>query len=434
MTFMSESVSLLTHGWPTYKPWAEATSLWALAAVCPEVNMPGAGRPLPITFNPLAIGPSRIGFKSLVLNEMTEMLIELGINSLPGRSTVEAMYDYINGHEVRVKASVEKTVESDGTVTELNIPEHVKTAVKITSAILSRDETSGLVAETRKNYAGDELVFLSEMLSGKIPPRNTISHQLQAGGYIRVNFASACTPQVFNIIDEGFWTQGLGNRMIPVYWMPVIIEEQSILVKTTSDASDEQWFIEQRQNVKDMLAGIKKKNVQYVELDKDIADSFQLSEWTKRQKGLKDYFDDKWSILPAYEYESQIHTRKIAALRAIDRCNGDKPMVVAEDLEWAQKWMNERLVEFKIMYSDWKSSRSRDKLKTISFSAEELILDVISKKGGKATSSDVYRAVQNKMDSKLKNDTLASLVANGRVLATVNDGKTNKTVYYSIID
>lgn len=420
MTFMSESVKLLTSNWPTYKPWAEACSLWALAAVCPEANMPGAGRPLPITFNPLAIGPSRLGFKSLVLNEMTEMLIELGVSSLPGRSTVEAMYDFINGHETQTKGE-------DGAVT-------TTPAVRITSAILSRDETSGLVAETRKNYAGDELVFLSEMLSGKIPPRNTVSHKIQEGGYIRVNFASACTPQVFNIIDEGFWTQGLGNRMIPIYWMELIMKMMSILVKTTSDANDEKWFVDQRQHVKDSLADIKKKNVQYVELDKDIANLFQMSEWAKRQQGMKDYFDDKWSILPAYEYESQIHVRKIAALRAIDRCNGDNPIVVKEDLEWSQKWMDERLVEFKVMYADWKSSRSRDKLKTISFSAEELILDVIAKKGGKATSSDVYRAVQSKMDSKLKNDTLASLVANGRVLVTMNDGKTNKTVYYSIIE
>lgn len=313
---------LITKQFPTYRPWAEAQALYCLAAVNPNAVLPGGGKGLPLTFNPWAIGPSRVAFKSTPIRYVTKELLKMiEYPILPPRFTSEKCIGYIAEQ-------------------------------KLDHAALIRDETTGLLAETRKQYLADELSFLCELLDGDISGRMTYAHGVSHGGEIRVNFMTACTPSVFSIIDETFWTQGLGNRLIPIYWMPTVMEEPT---KPYGEEGDEWWYEKQTKEIAKILKKQYKTNVRKVRYDDYVRKAVDGEEFIRRKNAYQQYFEDKMSILPSMFYEFNVHTRKVAALHAIDRqLFVENPIVTKEDWKWAKKWIAQRWKEFEMMYTDWK--------------------------------------------------------------------------------
>jgi len=395
-------VELVESQYPTYHPWAEALALWTIANAAPKSNIRFTTKRMPITFNAWAVGPSRFGYKSTPAKLIVEDILEkTEAKTIPPRLTTEYFIKYL----------AEKDIDS---------------------AYLYRDETSGLIAETRKQYMADELSFLSEALDGMITARGTMTHGLTEKRKIQLNFLSTCTPDIYNNIEESFWNQGLGNRMIAVNWMEteakMPIQDIELGEKLTAKAVEE-------------FNNIKAANVSEVDItvsenrnsEGDVRALMMYEEFTKRQEALKSYFNDKWDIRTSYKYESQVHARKIAALRSIDRYveAGLPPHVCMEDYVWAKKWMEDRVVEHSQMYDDFRECKLRAKVGTVALSVDELIMKIIRDNGGKATESELYKKLYpKKVDTLDRDRAIGELIIAQRLKMEVVNTSTNKAKVY----
>lgn len=389
-SFLEKASELILSQFPTYRPWAEALSLYMLANAHPHSHIEGGGPGLPITFNPWIIGPSRFSFKSTPLDYVVKPILdEVGINIIPARMTVEGMYSFVK-------------------------------ETGVTTGALIRDETSGLVAETRKNYLSDELTFLSRMLDGWIDPRLTVKKGLFELTPVRINFTSACTPQIFGILEEDFWTQGLGNKLIPIYVTESVMEEYAIPFSAEEDEGSSKVFSEKLDAVIDLLKKHVSTDVEYVNIPNDISRRFKATEFQDRREAYKKYFSDKWNIVPSYEYECNVQIKRVAALKAIDRQVGVRvPVMDREDYDWAVKWIGDRFKEFLLIFSDWKFKREEFRLRTGLFTLEERIIVKLKENNGKFSRTYLNNNIPG--DSGTKNRIIEELMKSGRVVFKVEE-------------
>jgi hypothetical protein len=345
--FITEITDFILQTFPTYKPWAEANAMFLVA--CANVNArldTKRGPGLPITFDPWGIGPSRFGFKSTSLLDITETILKIaGFNIFPSRFSVEGYY---------------KLIQNKG----------------FTKGALMRDETTGLFMETRKNYLADEESFLCELLDGRLRGRVTVTHGEQFPSDLRVNFATCTTPQILSMLDTGFWVGGLGNRLIPIYF---VFKER---FGGAIPVQEEGFFEGKLSYFADKLVSMKDTNVEWVRMTEEVFKKTQLMEYTRRQQGLDDFLDDKLDIIPGWYYECNIFIQKIAALKAIDRQVGVKePIVELEDYVWANQWIDDRYGEFRILLRDWQEIQLRTRIGAYLISDKEKILRKIVKFG-----------------------------------------------------
>ena len=357
-SFIELSTRFILDQFPTYVPWAEANSMFMLNSVCPKAFLPGGGTGIPLTLNFLGIGPSRLAFKSTVLNHITKPILrKIGVHLLPPKFTSEGMYGYFNEKKNR----------------------------KLKSAVLIRDEASGMIVETRKQYLADELTFLTELVDGELTGRKTVSHGFQKGKKIVVIFICCGTPHIFTLIDTGFWAQGLGNRLIPIYW----IELSSVSISIPFQIH-EFGFTGKLQQCADLLKEYQKADVGFVEPDDEVKELFRNEEWFRRDAGWRGYQEDKIDITPAMYYECNVFIKKIAGIKAIDRQKGEKnPIIEKQDFIWAKNWVKPRYEEFEEMYKDWASINLRRKEGTLYVSPITKILRAFQKHPGGLTKSEL---------------------------------------------
>jgi len=379
-------VKLIESQYPTYHPWAEACALWTIANAAPEARLPGGGNGLPITFNTWSIGPSRFGFKTLPAKLAVEIVKECGVKFLQPRSSVEWLINHI-------------------------YTEH------ITSAALFRDELSGLTAEARKQYMAGELAWLCQALDGTVDSRGTFAHDLSEEMEIRLNFIATCTPDIYNNIEESFWNQGLGNRLVAINWMP-----DKLASTATPFMPNEDLYSSLHEKAVEEFNKIQAANVKRVKYASDNTGSnvyvmTLVEEQQRRIVAFDGYWKDKFNILNSYKYEANVFIKKIAALRSIDRAvEADlTPQVYMEDYRWATKWMGDRVSEFEQMYDDWKECRLRNRPQSASMNAEQLVLNCIVKKGGSASESTLNNSLSSKIDAIARAKALQSLLADGKI-------------------
>jgi hypothetical protein len=342
-SFIEENSNFIRGIIPTYRPWAEALSLYQVAVANPFARIVTRGPGMPITINPWAVGPSRFGYKSYPLKEIVEPTLKKAeLYMLPPRFTVEGYYSFINKK-------------------------------KITHAALIRDETSGIVAESHKEYLADELTFLSELLDGRLSSRVTVSHGFMHGREIRVNFATATTPHVLTYLTADFWVQGLGNRLLPIYYTESV---EDGIPADTEDTTFSGWIDHFAEPLKKMY----ETHVQWITMTKAVQSKVQSEEYHRRQKSYSDYFDDKLDIIPGLYFECQVFMQKIAALVALDRQQGEnKPEITMEDYSWAEKWVNDRFTGFEQLVRDWVIVQNRKKTGTVFIGPAQKILRKLEK-------------------------------------------------------
>ena len=351
MTFLSQVNDLILDNFPTYKPWAESIGYFMLACASWKAYLPGGGLGLPLTFNPWCIGPSRLAFKSTASSIVKPILKGCGIH-------IETEYT-----SEKFTTDAQQIFKKEGSF----------------HCAIVRDETSGLIANVNKRYNSDGLSFLSKLLDpGVIDSRNTHAHGLEEDIPVRVNFISACTPQVFSIIDVDFWTQGLGNRLTPDYVTERILNDSCACPNKT----DAIYF---QNRIDGCIAELKHHiaaNVEKIIYAPDVDELTTQVEFTKRRKCTKDYFEDIWSIIPSYEYECQVTTKKIAALIAIDeQPNESGPTVYMPQYKRAEAWIADRFAEFIVIHDKWAECRDKNLMRSRSQSVEEKILSYIKRHG-----------------------------------------------------
>lgn len=380
-SFLDFNVDFILGQYPTYKPWAEALSLFAIAAANPEAKTTGGGPGIPLTMNPMAMGPSRMAFKSLPLVTIIEpMLTMSGVISLPPRFTVEAYYSHI--HEKKIK-----------------------------DAVLIRDEAAGIVTETRKQYLADELAFLCELLDGRLRGRITITHGFMSSIEVRVNFATACTPQLLTMLDADFWTLGLGNRLVLVYWIKPVTDS----IPAIPSGENELYFKNCKRQGAEMLKRFRDTGVTWVVPEERVENLCRFEEFERRKQGYNEYFQDKLDIIPSMYYEGNVFMKKIAALKAIDRQPGIKePIVNMEDYNWAKKWVEDRFEEFEQMNKDWIITQQRKRSGTIYRTPEMRMFECLERHREGLTLTDFNNLTH--LRSSIREDVLKKMVEENTII------------------
>ncbi len=181
--------------------WAEICALIPLATVIPEALIHDKEGPLHLNIYALGVGPAGIK-KSLPLFQWTFQLILrtgklVGKDFLlPNRSSVPGFIDFVSKQD-----------------------EHGN-YIRNQGAIL-RDEFTGWFREMRDaHWQNDALEFISEMYDGTAQKRMTLSHGLKNPPMMYVNILSATTFDFTNVMDDRFYKQGTGNRILYVFFDP----------------------------------------------------------------------------------------------------------------------------------------------------------------------------------------------------------------------
>jgi len=159
--------------------------------------------------------------------------------------------------------------------------------------------------------------------------------------------------------------------------MPSVIGEPA---KPYGEEGDEWWYEKQMKEVAEILEKQYKTKVRKIRYDDYVKKAIEVEEFKRRRKAYELYFKDKTSILPSMYYEFNVHMRKVAALRAIDRqLFVEDPVVTKEDWLWAKKWINDRWEEFNMLFHDWKFYKQRIQKKGMS--DEEVIVSYLQRHG-----------------------------------------------------
>jgi hypothetical protein len=377
--FIESNADFIQSIYPTYPAWAEALALFQVACANPFARIKTRGPGLPVTFNPWAIGPSRIAYKSTPLNDIVVRILRMaGLYMFPPRFTVEGYYV-----QVRKK--------------------------NITHGILVRDETAGMVTEVNKRYLADELTFLSELLDGRLSARVTVSHGEMKERDIRVNFATATTPHILTILDFGFWVQGLGNRLIPVYYTKFVPR-----VPANQEDGFDVFFDSKLRYFAEDLKKMYETKVHWVDMSKEVRNVTIKEEYIKRQEADDSYSDDKFDIVPSFYFECQVFTQKVAALKALDRQIGRKePVIEMEDYVWAKQWIDQRFEEFKLLVDDWHKAQMRKRGRTLYTTPAQRICRKLSKYPNGLTKTELGNLTH--MLAKDKNVAIKKLLDEGTI-------------------
>lgn len=87
--------------------------------------------------------------------------------------------------------------------------------------VMIRDEFTGLMKGTKnKQWMTDVSEILSEVYDTSVQAYYTKKSKLQDVPYCNISFLMATTPHVYDIMDETFFAQGLGNRIDYVVFDP----------------------------------------------------------------------------------------------------------------------------------------------------------------------------------------------------------------------
>lgn len=119
---------------------------------------------------------------------------------VPSRFSPEGLIEFMTVHkEVSIS---EETGEDEEILAIYN------------EGIMIRDEFTGMMKGIKnKQWMSDVSELLSEVYDASIQPYYTKKSKLQSVPYCNLSFMMATTPHIYDIIDETFFVQGLGNRI-----------------------------------------------------------------------------------------------------------------------------------------------------------------------------------------------------------------------------
>ena len=96
---------------------------------------------------------------------------------------------------------------------KFSIEGFIENLSKGAKGIIFRDEFSGILKSTRKDYLSELLEFLSELYDGTLQKRYTKSAKSEEQKNVFASLLTNTTPYMFSLMDyDTFFLQGFGNR------------------------------------------------------------------------------------------------------------------------------------------------------------------------------------------------------------------------------
>lgn len=333
---ITQVASFISSTTMTSMRWAECISTSMLSTVMgPDRFISNLKGKLNLNVWYLCVGPSGLASKTIAMKTYLFPIIgAVGENEhliLPNRFSVEGYIKYIAGNS--------------------------------TGSII-RDEFTGLLKESGKEYLSDVLEFLSELYDGTIQKRVTIKHSVNEIKRCYVTFITATTPYLYKIMRPEFYTQGTGNRiMVEIFDIDNVrddvIDHESFFRGAKFEDRREGFINE----VVTILQNIRDSPVRHFLPDKDAGRIWTEFEAECRQNAKRHYKKNIYDLHYSYLARSAEMALKLSAIFSMSRMwhivtMSDCPMiqiVTGEDMQRAVDKSRHHYQQFCRMLEQWRA-------------------------------------------------------------------------------
>lgn len=350
MGMIEEYTTYLLDHVPTNKHWATliATTLVSSILTRKTYVITKIG-PLRLNLFTLMIGPSGMSNKTApLLYHMLPLIQRFNDLAsrdilLPTRYSVEGMIEYL-------------------------------TDQNLNSGVMIRDEFTSLFKDiNNKKYMADGLEFLSEMYDGYIHKRYTRSTKAQNPNNVYVNFISATTPYLFQVMQKGFFMQGTGNRKLYIYDTPDNTDEfesEDFLIRPQR----EYIFDDEIEHWAQRLFQFSQVPIGRIGFEMGAAADKVTHYRNDNIRKAKEMYDSDY-LNQDYSYVVRMHEKaiKLAALHCVstnlDNVIADPDvaqmlLIREEDVDWAIDLCNECLGYYYKMMNVWASTAEVKSVRT----------------------------------------------------------------------
>jgi len=247
---------------PTNPDWCENLACCIIGAVAGAVeegeereirNAFGKIRPNIFT---IYIGASRLGFKTVPLKSAVRPFLNKITNMYNAKTCLEhglSKEEYDNRFFGALKANAKERATPEWKKEKAFLDKMAKEMVNFEApesftseglttwltrhphGMIASDEfTNMFKGASSKDYLSNVMETLSRLYDGEVEKKSTISRGIEDVKNIHMCFASATTPYILMLMDDSFFFQGTGNRML---W---IIDDSLEKI----DVKDEEKFVE----------------------------------------------------------------------------------------------------------------------------------------------------------------------------------------------
>lgn len=464
---VGELAIFMSNNIPTSPDWCENLAACLVGTIAGSVD-DGKMREIRNSFGPLRpniftiyIGASRLGFKTVPLKTVTRpMLIRVTdmYNSkvcLENGITVDEFYmrkaglSKAVGKEKRTPEWKKEKEFVDRISTQLvnfEMPESFTSEALISwlsthpiGMIASDEFTNMFKGVATKDYLANVMEVLSRLYDSEIEKKATIARGVENAKNIHVCFASATTPYVMTLMDESFFWQGTGNRIL---WI-VDDELDKIDIKEEENFADFFWnpdqtrvFDNEFERLSILLAGI--KNLPTGQLLLSFSSAAELNKYRIEMynKAVELFMNDIMDKDSSFVAGLAQNAMKLALIHCIGRYAMDSSSgnytgfmeVNEEDSSWAIKKMDRHLIFYKKLWDlSSKVRKTETKAHIIDQDRIILLIERFESTGKKLTANELRRST--KWDSEECQKVLNTMVLNGDI-KVVNDK--NITYYTNV--
>lgn len=388
--FIKDFSSFILKGVPCSESWAELVATTGLASV--------AGRntyistdigPLRLNLYAVTIGPSGISYKTTPLKYYL----------LPALISAGDIAKESNGHNFDVILPC--GFSSEGMIEYLDEYR--------SSGLILRDEFTTLLKDSRsKSYASDLCEILSQFYDGTILKRYTRKAKLDHVKKCYINLIGTTTPYFYRIINNEFFIQGLGNRILyDLYPRNNHVEKvkASIFYDVDKHKTRQDRIAEFADDLAKWLLLRQARDDLMVVPSEDA--SQMLVAFTNKNNNVSSekYADNPLDLQASYQHRMSAKAYKLSSLHAISR-NIDNENVLTDDIclmeEYDAKWGINRAMQF---LSNFEQMMEEQHI--LGARAEEVVTKepiyekvkyILKQNGGKMKKGDLVREIGRDWD------------------------------------
>jgi len=358
MDFIEDLRDEIVTNIPTHPRWAEAIAVTLLAtAAGPNRYVPTCMGNIKLNMWYVAIGPSGLGYKSLPLRTYARPIL--------WKLSEKIDYELILPEYFSVEGLIEHLAEGH------------------CYGCIIKDEFAEFVKALNKDYLSDSQEFMSKLYDGDPVMRRTKKGGLEVvrGSYIC--FLGTTTPYFLTLISEDWFRQGLGNRIIYIYYSEedYNIEREMKIFRSERFFSEDQPLIRESkiEDYAEALLKLYKSKVTTICPDPDVHEEFVELITKLREEAWKRYNVWRFDLLHEYYARLHIHAIKLAALKelsyfidTIEKYPSQIMPITKESWKWALSRIKSYLKYFKEIYELWRSAPHPSQPETIENMTERI--------------------------------------------------------------
>ena len=305
--------------------------------------------------------------------------------------------------------------------------------------LIVRDEwTSMMKGMLSKTWLAGVSEILSEVFDHRVLPRFTMEHGKQDVPYCNFSFLSATTPYIYDLLETGYFAQGLGNR----------IDHNLFGDKAKIRKKEEEWYEYGRHHrmreediskLGNQLLGVMQSNVTYVGFTTEAQEEHSKFDYEiQKQRRALDPNDFKRSYLQRQSTKCLRRAVIYAMSRRAESIQKTADVLVqVDDMKLAVKRQKDLYDDFLKLLKDWRTyEKGSEHPPSTDIGDKERVLSVMSQIKFASKTLLAEKAGYNKDNIKFIL-TLKSLVAEGKLkdfdkderkllIAKMGDGKRKK--------